>query len=126
MSAVEFPGKHGTSLVLGIDPSAPEIKRRGHDGAALFRHLGVISEMLCTMETLTAPGQHHTMRKVVAVIEEQIAQLCRDLGGRHQHLLTEMLEHLTRESQRSWPDVRSFSHRAKDLMALLAAVAQAV
>jgi hypothetical protein len=124
MSVVLLPSEDGTSFVLRIDPPASKSTVARQNRAALFRHLGVIGEMLTTMDTLTAPGQHHTMRKLVAVIEEQIGQLCRDQEGPHQHLLRELLEHLTRESQRSWPDVRSFSHRAKDLLDVLVAVAQ--
>jgi hypothetical protein len=97
--------------------------RDGAGSSSLSRQLGIVREMLPTLDTVSAAGQKHIMGKVVAFIQAQAARACRDLSRRNQEMFAELLELLTHESRRLLPDVRIFSHRAESLLAFLGAVA---
>jgi hypothetical protein len=96
---------------------------RDGSSASLSRQLGVVREMLPTLDTVSAAGQHHIMSKVVAFIEQQAAGVGRSLSRRNQEMFAELLEHLTHESQRLLPDVQVFTNRAESLLVFLGALA---
>lgn len=90
--------------------------------ALLLRQLSVIPEMLATLDTLTAAGQHHTIGKVVAFIQNQVRHAIPRVGRRNQVTLAELMERLKQESERLFPDLASVSQHARTLMTLVAAV----
>jgi hypothetical protein len=90
--------------------------------AALSRQLSVIPEMLATLDTLTAAGQHHILGKVVTFIEDQVRHAIPRVGRRNQATLVELMEHLKRESHRLLPDLARVNQHATTLMTLIAAV----
>ena len=90
-------------------------------GSSLSRQLGTVREMLPTLDTVSAAGQQHIMRKVVAFIQAQAVRTCRNLSQRNQEMFAELLEHLTHESQRLLPDARAFIRRTESLLVFLGA-----
>lgn len=93
------------------------------EGSPFSRQLTVIPGMLSTLDTLSAAGQHHVMGKVVSFLKDQVGRAGRGLSIRNQRSFEELLGHLTRESERLSPDIRTFSRHAEALMSLLAAIA---
>lgn len=89
----------------------------------LSPEIGVVREMLSTLDKLTAAGQQYVMCKVIAFLRDQVARARGGVSQRNQRALAELLEQLTRESERRWPDPIGFSHRAESLVVLLATVA---
>ena len=84
-------------------------------------HLDVLREMIRTMETLTLAGQRHTMARIVDFIHQRATWCQRAIGMHNRNILEQLLEELTRESRRIFPDARSFGSRAEALLGLLAA-----
>jgi hypothetical protein len=95
---------------------------RNDEQAVRSRQLSVIPEMLATLDTLTTAGQHHTIGKVVAFIQEQVRHAIPRVSRRNQATLSELMEHLKQESERLFPDPASVSRHATILMTLIAAV----
>ena len=89
--------------------------------SAAVPDLDVVREMIRTMETLTLAGQRHTMARIVAFIDQRATRCERTIGIHNRNMLEQLLEELTRESRRIFPDVRSFGSRAEALLGLLAA-----
>ena len=83
----------------------------------------VVREMLSTLDKLTAAGQRYVMAKMVAFLRDQVEQALTGVSPRKQRMLSELLEHLSRNSERLWPDCDDFSHRAESLVALLVGIA---
>ena len=83
--------------------------------------LEVVREMIGTMETLTLAGQRHTMARIVDFIDQCATRCERTIGIHNRNTLEQLLEELTREAQRIFPDARSFGSRAEALLGLLAA-----
>ena len=85
--------------------------------------LDVIREMLLSMDELPSAGQRYTMTKIVAFVAERIRRGGLAVSRQNEAMLTELLEHLTRESNRLMPDARHFNQCAEDLVDLLGPIA---
>ena len=78
--------------------------------------------MISALDTQTTAGQRHSMSKVVSFIEGQAGRIRGGLSAGNQRMFADLLGHLTRESERLLPDVRTFSDRAHGLVSLLGAI----
>lgn len=96
---------------------------RDGEPSLLRRQLGVVREMLGTLETLTAAGQRYAMDKVVACLRLHAGCGSLALGPRNAHTLSQLLDELAREAQRLLPDPSQFSDRAEAMVTLMAAAA---
>jgi hypothetical protein len=99
-----------------LDPPPPLVE-------APSGQLGVIREMLSTLENQTTAGQHHVMDKVVDFLQVQVWRAARAAGPGSRPALVELLGHLRRETDRLLPSVETFTDRAEHLVTLLSAVA---
>jgi hypothetical protein len=113
---------------MELAPSAPVTRRhesiqRAAGPAPRESELGVVREMLSTLDTLTTAGQQHTMAKLVGYIQDRSTRVLPVIDSRNRDTLAELLAHLHRECHRALPDVRSFSDRADRVVALLSAAA---
>lgn len=90
------------------------------DLPSLSMHVGVVREMLSTLETLTASGQGYLMAKLGAFIKNQLGKPRPGVGRRDQDILTELLTTLAHESEQQWPDARLFRDCVERLMTRLA------
>ena len=122
-STPTFPSDQRRPPIAPIDSAAAERSARGDDSSSFSRQLAVIAGMLSTLDTLTNAGQRHMMNKVVSFLKEQTGRVGRRLSLRNQRAFADLLDHLTRDSERLLPDVCPFSHHADGLVALLAAIA---
>ena len=87
------------------------------------RQLPVAREMIASLDTLTPAGRRHMMGKIVALLDAIVIQDVCAGSGRNRHALADLVERLSWESERVWPDVPGFSRRAETLVDLLAAIA---
>ena len=93
--------------------------RRRDELASFSRQLGVIPEMLSSLDTVTTAGQGHFMSKIVSFIQGQAGRAGSGLSVGNRRMFAELLGHQTRESERRLPDVRTFSDRTHGLVSLL-------
>jgi len=84
--------------------------------------LAVAREMIASLHTLTPAGQLHMMGKILALLRKYAAPSRGAGGDRNQHTLTDLVERLSADSGRLWPDASRFSRCAESLVGLLAAV----
>lgn len=84
--------------------------------------LGTIREMIGRLDSLTIAGQRHVMDKVVTALRAEITQAART-SERNRRAVVDHLGLLAAQSEGSWPDVRGFSLRAENLVALLSSLA---
>jgi hypothetical protein len=98
------------------------LKHDDPERAFLSRQLSVVREMLTTLETLTIPGRHYVMQKVVGFAQDQATRASSRVSRRNRQALADSIELLKRESSRPLPDSVGFSEHADSLIALLASV----
>ncbi len=91
----------------------------GGDRDLVMPQFEVIREMLSGLETLTAAGQRHSIGKILAFIRTRLRESGPLLSGRNRETVGELLDQLTRESARPWPDLRDVRERTESLIALL-------
>ena len=84
--------------------------------------LATIREMIGGLDSLTMAGQRHMMGKVVTALRDHVTQKPRAPSERNRRALVDHLGQLTLESAGHWPDVRGFSQRVEDLVALLSSI----
>lgn len=97
----------------------PPATARRREDPTLCRQLGIIGEMLTTMDTLTTAGQRHNMDRIVAFIREKADHASLPLGRRNRAVLAELLDRLTQEAHRRSPSVAGFTRTAESLLSLL-------
>jgi hypothetical protein len=85
---------------------------------SLRRQLGILAEMVATLETQTNAGQRHTMGKVVAVLAPHVHRQ----GPRG---IEHTVEQLAEEARRPFPDTPIFRRGAELVISLLASGAVA-
>ncbi|HEX3902245.1 MAG TPA: hypothetical protein VH853_05290 [Polyangia bacterium] len=107
-------------------PRAPkppaERWRDGEDYPSASWQVAVLGDMLATLDTLTAAGQHHVMSKVLAVVREQVGRMAPMFSGPDRKILAGLVGDLEHESDRRSPDPSIFTPRAERLIKLLALV----
>jgi hypothetical protein len=83
----------------------------------------IVREMIARIDTLTAAGQRYTMAKIATefatMMDDRISHAPVAGGPRNRAAAAELLEGLTHESERLWPDAQAFANRAERLLRLL-------
>jgi hypothetical protein len=88
---------------------------------SLRRQLGILAEMVASLETQTGAGQRHTMSKVVAVLAPHVHLHRRRAGDG----IERTVEQLAEEARRPSPDAPIFRRGAEFVISLLASGASA-
>jgi hypothetical protein len=76
-------------------------------------HLGLVVEMLDTLDTLTVAGQRHVMGKVLRLLSPASGRSARRIDG--------LLADMGREAGRMAPTAATFRRRAEEVLVALAA-----
>lgn len=93
--------------------------QEGTAGTSRLDRLGIVREMLSTIECATLAGQRYLMGKIVAFFDELAADRHAGVGGRPRFMLAHLLGQLRQEGARSLPDTVRFIQYAKDLLTFL-------
>ncbi len=87
--------------------------------ASSLDRLGIIREMLSTIEYATLAGQRYLMGKIASFFDELAANGYAGVGGRPRFMLAHLLDQLRQEGARPLPDAPRFIQYAKDVLTLL-------
>jgi hypothetical protein len=85
----------------------------------MLNRLGIVREMLSTIECTTLAGQRYLMGKIVTFFDQLAATGYAGVGGRPRVMLAHLLGQLRQEGARPLPDAPRFIESAKDLLTLL-------
>ena len=99
--------------------------RDGPQAGALSRadRCATMRGMLDPLVTLTPAGQRHQMDRLIDALAAETDGDGSRVGGANRLSLREQIDCLRKDAQRASPDVDSFCHRAKGVIAMLESVA---
>ena len=113
-----LPALPGHMTALPVDESGVEFWHSAlPDG-----QLGVINEMLRSLDTDTVAGQHYVMSKIVAFLQHEVTQRGRSLIGVQLRLCAMWLDEMAHEASKVMPDVGAFNRRADVVVRTLAGI----
>ena len=106
---------HQRPLASGSGDNPPAISPVPEPSRARQRR-GAVREMLTALEHATFAGQHHLMRKVLHVLDEEATSSQPWLGEAQRRAITGCLTALAHEVSRIAPDGRSFARHALQIV----------
>jgi hypothetical protein len=112
-----------TQLAAGPGDNAPGAPAFVRKPAAERPRRGAVREMLAALEHATVAGQHHLMRKVLVLLDEEVSSSSRSLQDGQRRAIAATLAALGREVERIAPDGVTFTRGATEIVDALAAVA---
>jgi len=103
-----------------IEAAGPIARARTED-LPLIDRIAVLEQVLSMLDTLTAAGQRHMMKRVATFVHQQVAGAVGQLDDRDAAELLGLAIELERESAMALPEVGPFTSRAKKAFARLLA-----
>jgi hypothetical protein len=103
-------------LAAGHGDVAPRALASDRDLTVARRRRGAVREMLAALEHATPGGLHHLMRKVLAVLDEDVASARPWLSESQRRMITGTLATLEREAARLAPDGIAFVRGATQVV----------
>jgi len=91
------------------------------ENLSLMDRIAVLEHVLSMLDTLTAAGQRHMMKRIATFVQQQAASAAGRLGDRTLRELLELVVALDRAGEMGAPDVGAFTVRAKSAFARLLA-----
>lgn len=114
---VQTPSQPLTQLPVRLQAS-PSL-RGGTPRASRLDRLGIVREMLSTIDCATLAGQRYLMGKIVAFFDELAAHGYAGVGGRPRFMLAHLLDEMRQEGARQLPYATRFIQHARDVLTLL-------
>ena len=103
-----------------IDAAPPVAGTRTED-LPLVDRIAVLEQVLSMLDTLTAAGQRHMMRRIATFVHQQLPGPVGHLNDREARELLGLAMVLGRDSEMALPEVGAFSGHAREAFARLLA-----